>query len=108
MVLQCGLIARDLAMNETDTPSVIRKGCWFYGGLTACPVHIVRHHTLYGSHDPEDPVELAMDREVECFYIRYRPPGPHENWHHGGVALSLREAVFMAQRKLGPVLQWEV
>lgn len=94
-------------MNGADAISPIRKGNWFYGGLTTCPVHIVRHHMLLGTHDPDDPPELAADRPVECFYIRYRPPGSHENWHDGGAALSLREAVFMAQRKLGPVVQWD-
>lgn len=94
-------------MNGADAISPIRTGSWFYGGLTSCPVHIVRHHMLLGTHDPEDPPELAADRPVECFYILYRPPGRHESWHDGGAALSLREAVFMAQRKLGPVVQWD-
>ncbi len=93
-------------MNEVDRLPAVRQGQWFFAGMTACPVRIVRHHTLFGTHDPEDPPELADDREAECFYIRYQPPGAHEIWRDGGTALSLREAVFMAQRKLGPVLQW--
>ncbi len=97
----------ELSIDEPDTRSVVRKGYWLYGGLTVCPVQIVRHDTLYGSRDPEDPPELASDRKIECFYIRYRPPGPYGHWHDGGAALSLREAVFLAQRKLGPLLHWE-
>ena len=69
-------------------------------------MHIVHLHTRFGSQDPEDPPELAADSSAECFYIGYRPPGPHGQWHSGGMAMSLREATFLAQRKLGPILQW--
>ncbi len=93
-------------MSEVDQLPPVKQGHWFFGGLTPCPVRIVRHHTLYGTHDPEDPAEIAGDREAECFYIRYHPPGAHETWHDGGSALSLREAMFLVQRKLGPVVQW--
>ena len=94
-------------MSEVDQLGAVKQGHWFSGGVIACPVRIVRHHTLYGTHDPEDPPELATDREADCFYIRFRPAGQHENWHDGGTALSLREAMFLAQRKLGPVVQWD-
>lgn len=93
-------------MNEVDCLPAVRHGQWFFAGMTACPVRIVKHHTLLGTHDPEDPPELADDRPAECFYIRYQPPGAHESWRDGGTALSLREAMFMAHRKLGPVLHW--
>jgi hypothetical protein len=69
-------------------------------------VRIVQHDMLCGTHDPEDPSELAADRVADCFYVRYQPPGLTPHWHDGGVALSLREALFLAQRKLGPVVQW--
>lgn len=94
-------------MSEIDQLPAVRQGQWFFAGVTACPVRIVRHHVLYGTHDPEDPPELAGDRSAECFYVRYHPPGQHEGWHDGGSALSLREALFLAQRKLGPVLHWQ-
>lgn len=93
-------------MEEIDFMPAVKQGCWFYAGVTLCPVRIVQHHTLYGTHDPEDPPELAIDRIADCFYIRYHPPGLHEDWHDGGAALSLREAMFLAQRKLGPAVQW--
>lgn len=93
-------------MNNIDHLPAVRQGLWFYGGLTACPVRIVQHDTLCGTHDPEDPSELAIDRVADCYYIRYQPPGLHKDWQDGGVALSLREALFLAQRKLGPVVQW--
>jgi len=93
-------------MSEIDHLPAVQHGQWFFAGVTACPVRIVRHDVLYGTHDPEDPPELAGDRSTECFYIRYHPPGAHEVWHDGGAALSLREARFLAQRKLGPVVYW--
>lgn len=94
-------------MRDIDEQVAVKQGQWFYGGLTPCPVRIVHHSTRLGSHDPEDPPELAADTQAGCFYIRYRPPGPHAQWQGGGMAGSLREAIFLAHRKLGPVLQWE-
>lgn len=94
-------------MSDIDGLPAVKQGHWFFAGVTICPVRIVRHHTLYGTHDPEDPPELATDRKADCFYIRYHPPGSHEAWHDGGSAWSLREAMFLAQRKLGPVVQWD-
>ncbi|MCU0762839.1 MAG: hypothetical protein MUF76_07645 [Hydrogenophaga sp.] len=94
-------------MTEVDQLPAAKQGHWFCGGVTACPVRIVRHHILHGTHDPEDPVELAEDKPLECYYIRYHSPGANGAWHDGGVALSIREAMFLAERKLGPVVQWE-
>jgi hypothetical protein len=94
-------------MAEIDRLPAVKQGQWFFAGVTACAVRIVRHDTLYGTHDPEDPPELAADRMAECFYVRYHPPGPSAAWCDGGAALSLREALFLAQRKLGPVVHWQ-
>ena len=94
-------------MKDIDDQVAVKQGHWFYAGLTLCPVRIVHLHTRFGSQDPEDPPELSADSSADCFYIRYRPPGPHAHWQSGGMAMSLREAMFLAQRKLGPVLQWE-
>ncbi|MDI3511345.1 hypothetical protein [Hydrogenophaga sp.] len=88
-----------------ELPS-IRRGRWLYAGVTPCDVRIIRHDTLYGSGDTEDPPELAGNRAVECYYIRYHTPAVTPPWHDGGIALSLREAMFMAERKLGPVVHW--
>jgi hypothetical protein len=105
-------------MDELDRLPCVKQGLWLHGGVTTCHVRIVRHHLLYGSHDAEDPPELADDRPMECYYVRYdmpawqarRPGRPGREapatWHDGGAALSLREAVFLAQRKLGPVISW--
>lgn len=91
-------------MKDVDQMQPVKHGLWFYGGVTTCHVHIVRHHTLYG--DADDLPELARDREVECYYIRYDKPHVQPAWHDGGAALSLREAVFLAERNLGPVVSW--
>jgi len=93
-------------MNEVDALPAVKQGLWFYGGVTSCPVRIVRHHTLFGTHDPQDPPELAGDQSAECYYIRYHLPRLETPWLDGGTALSLREAVFLAERKLGPVVSW--
>lgn len=93
-------------MNEVDQQQVVRHGLWFHGGVTACHVRILRHHTLQGTHDADDPPEIAHDRAVDCYYIRFDQPYATDIWVDGGVALSLREAVFMAERRLGPLVSW--
>lgn len=93
-------------MNEVDQLPSVKHGLWFYGGVTTCHVRIVRHHTLYGTGDADDPSELAADREMECYYVRYHGPAEARPWLDGGAALSLREAVFLAERRLGPVVNW--
>jgi len=93
-------------MKDVDQLIPVKQGLWFYAGVTTCHVRIVRHHTLYGSGEADDPPELARDREVECFYIRFDKPHARPLWHDGGTALSLREAVFLAERNLGPMVCW--
>jgi hypothetical protein len=93
-------------MNKLDLLPCVKQGLWFHAGVTACHVRIVRHHTLYGTGDAEDPPEIAADREVECYYVRFDMPREETAWQDGGAALSLREAVFLAERRLGPVLSW--
>ncbi|MCB4366361.1 hypothetical protein KIH07_21715 [Hydrogenophaga taeniospiralis] len=93
-------------MKDVDQLPAVKHGLWFFAGVTTCHVHIVRHHTLYGTGDADDPPELARDREVECYYIRFDKPHTPVPWQDGGAALSLREAVFLAERRLGPVVCW--
>ncbi|WP_310567884.1 hypothetical protein [Hydrogenophaga sp.] len=93
-------------MNDVDQLPAVKHGLWFYAGLTTCHVRILRHHTLYGTGDADDPPEIAADREVECFYIRFERPHAGAGWIDGGTALSLREAMFLAQQRLGPVVSW--
>lgn len=96
-------------MDDLDRLPRVKQGLWFHGGVTSCHVCIVRHDMLYGSHDADDPPELALDRAVECFYVRYdlpQVPRQAAAWHDGGAALSLREAVFLAERRLGRAISW--
>ncbi|MEF7612999.1 hypothetical protein V4F39_03680 [Aquincola sp. MAHUQ-54] len=96
-------------MDDLDRLPCIKQGLWFYGGVTCCHVRIVRDQMLHGSHDADDPPELALDRMMDCFYVRYDlPHAPRQpaDWHDGGAALSLREAVFLAERRLGPSIHW--
>lgn len=93
-------------MEQLDFMPAVKEGCWFYAGITICQVRIVQHHTLYGTHDPSDPPEISVDRMSDCYYIRYKLPGCHKIWRDGGTALSLQEAIFLTQRKLGPLVQW--
>ena len=91
---------------EIEQLSPVKQGLWFHGGVTPCHVEIVRHHTLQGTHEADDPPDIANDRVVECYYVRYDHPQTGKAWLDGGSALSLREAVFLAQRRLGPLLSW--
>lgn len=96
-------------MDEIDSMPSVKQGLWFHGGLTTCHVRIVRHHLLFGSQDADDPPAMARDWPMECFYIRYDMPrrqAAKAAWHDGGAALSLREAMFLAQRRLGPTIHW--
>ncbi|MBP6902498.1 MAG: hypothetical protein KBC73_20580 [Burkholderiaceae bacterium] len=93
-------------MEELDSLPCVKQGLWFHGGVTTCHVRIVRHHLLYGSHDADEPPELAGDRVVECYYVRYDLPHAAPAWRDGGAALSLREAMFLARHRLGPGLSW--
>ena len=93
-------------MQDVDELLCVRQGLWFYAGLTTCHVRILRHHTLFGTHEATDPPEVANDRAVECYYIRFDRPDACHQWLDGGAALSLREAMFLAQQRLGPVVSW--
>lgn len=93
-------------MDKLDELPCVKQGLWFHGGVSACHVRIVRHHLLSGTGNADDPPELAQDRVVDCYYILFDLPNAPAQWHQGGVALSLREAMFMAVQRLGPQLDW--
>ena len=93
-------------MQKIDSLPSEKSGFWFYAGLTLCPVKIIHHSVLFGTYDPTDPPEFANDQIRDCYYVRYLPPGNHNTWQDGGVALSMNEAIFLANRKLGPAMQW--
>ncbi len=73
-------------MRDIDEQVAVKQGQWFYGGLTTCPVRIVHHPTRLGSHDPEDPPELAADTQAGVLLHPLspaRPPRPVAGRRHG-------------------------
>ena len=93
-------------MQEIELAIPEMVGTWRYADAIACEVRIVRHHTLYGSGDLDDPPEVANDRDIECFYVIYGTPVGEPRWAGGGVALTLAEAASMAEQQLGTSLVW--
>ncbi|MGC3983494.1 MAG: hypothetical protein QM777_01520 [Pseudorhodoferax sp.] len=93
-------------MDDLARLPCVKQGLWFHGGVTACHVRIVRHDLLYGTGDADDPPEIARDQPTDCYYVLFDLPHAESVWHNGGAALSLREAVFLVERRLGPVLSW--
>lgn len=93
-------------MSKIKDAEPIKRGTWLYAGSVPCEVRIVRHHTLYGSGDYEDSPVIADDQEVECFYLLFHTPAGQPEWVGGGAALSLDEAVSIAEAKLDASLVW--
>jgi len=60
-------------METVDLMPAIKEGYWFYGGLTICPVRIVKHHTLFGTNDPSDPPEISFDKKTELLLRALSP-----------------------------------
>ncbi|GAA4426670.1 hypothetical protein GCM10023090_22900 [Acidovorax lacteus] len=94
-------------MQELEHLAPVKRGHWLYGGSIPCEVRVVRHHTLFGTGDLEDEPELAQDREVECFYVLYQTPVGSPKWIGGGSALTLVEAVSIAESTLSGGVKWE-
>lgn len=94
-------------MIELESAEPEKIGTWLHGGSIPCEVRVVRHHTLYGSGDYDDPPEVVEDRAVECFYVLFHTPAGEPEWVCGGAALSLNEAMALAQRRLGHTLVWQ-
>jgi len=93
-------------MQDLEAAPPVQSGTWLYAGTVPCEVRIVRHHMLCGSGDYEDPPDVADDREVECFYVLFHTPAGQPQWVGGGAALSLAEAVSLAEKKLGSTITW--
>lgn len=87
-------------MQELEHASPVKSGTWQCAGSLPCEVRIVRHHTLYGSGDHEDPLETAHDLDIECFYVLLQTPSGQPEWAGGGVSPTLTEAVSIVEAKL--------
>ena len=93
--------------DELERAEPVKRGTWLYAGSIPCEVRIVRHHTLYGTGDYEDPPDIANDREVECFYLLFHTPAGKPPWVGGGAALSLSDAIALAEEKLEGTVTWQ-
>lgn len=94
-------------MKELEHLPPAKRGQWLYDGSVPCEVRVVRHHILFGSGDVEDAPEIAEDRNVECFYVLYQTPIGLPKWVGGGFALTLADAVALADTNLKGGVQWQ-
>jgi hypothetical protein len=51
--------------------AIVLEGTWLYAGTTPSRVVVLRRDRWYGTGDHEDPPEVAEDREIEMFEVRY-------------------------------------
>lgn len=94
-------------MQELEHLLPVKRGHWLYDGSIPCEVRVVRHHFLFGTGDVDDGPDLSQDRGVECFYVLYQTPVGSPRWVGGGSALSLDEAVAIAEAKLSGGVDWD-
>lgn len=93
-------------MRHREHMKPVRHGTWLYAGCVPCEVRIVPHDMLYGSGDDEDAPEIAADQKVPCCYVLFHTPTGSPPWVSGGAALTVTEAVEIAEAKLGTGLVW--
>jgi len=93
-------------MKQLEHLPPIKKGTWLYDGSVPCEVRIVHHSVLHGSGDYEDEATVSEDQETECFYILYQTPVGQPPWVGGGSALTLDEAVLLAEEKISESIVW--
>ena len=84
---------------------ILKHGTWLYAKHVPCTVRILHGDIIYGSGDYEDPPDLREDRPCECFYIVYQYQGDNCP-SHGGVFLTLAEAVAKVEGVVGESLCW--
>ena len=94
-------------MPPVDDAPVVKRGWWLYAASVRCDVYIVRRDVFPGTGDDEDPPEVADDRDVTCYELRYEIPGYPPKYAGGGYYLSIDEATTEAATVLGSTLQWE-
>ena len=99
-------LERDVPMND---PIPVKRGWWLYAGSVKCAVLILRRDVFPGTGGAEDPPEVADDRDVTCYELRYEipnaicPPG----FAGGGYYLTVDQAAAEAATVLGVTLRWE-
>jgi len=93
-------------MKRLEHLQPVKKGTWLYDGSISCEVRIVQHSVLYGSGDYEDEANVSEDQETECFYILYQTSVGQPSWVGGGVALTLDEAILLAEETISEGIVW--
>jgi len=84
--------------NTMRNAPVVKRGKCMYADTTEYEVIIVRWHTLYGTGDYEDTVEIQGDQSVECYYVFYEDLIKKGDFSAGGgMFLSLEEAIMSVE-----------
>jgi hypothetical protein len=87
---------------------IVLEGTWLYAGTTRSRIVILRRDTWYGTGDREDPPEVADDREIETFEVRYDAAGDTGRFAAGGGQyLTLDAARARAEAACGSSVVWE-
>lgn len=80
-----------------------------YDGLVLCDLRILRVPIRYGTHDEEDPPELAEDREGEFYRVEYGSTTECDSYRlRSQTVESLEEAVRVAEESpgIGETVRW--
>ena len=86
---------------------VVRVGSWLYAGSVPREVQIFRSGLWYGSGDVEDPPDIALDREVECFVVEFQTATGEPQWVGGGTFATIEDAIEAVGRTVGASLVWQ-
>ena len=93
-----------------DREVVVKEGVAIYDGTAPYNVKIVKSPIWYGTGDYADPPEIREDREVECYYVWYKspgPPGPAGPFKSGvGAYATLAEAVAYVVKATYGTVRW--
>ncbi len=86
---------------------IVKRGYWLEGPIRS-GIRIVRSQKMYGTGNPDDPPEIANDRDVECYYVIYDSPSPlAPRGAAGGAYLTLEDAVAAVQKTTKAPVVWE-
>lgn len=92
---------------KIDESKIVARGEWKYGGITPCLILIKEETALPGSGDYEDPLEIAEDREVQCFSVWYENTSSKGSFNSGGgYFLTLEEAKRETTNKIEGPINW--
>jgi hypothetical protein len=93
-------------MTLEENEELVSRGSWLYGTIRL-GIFVIRRQVRYGSGDNEDPPDIADDRNVETYVVRYEIAGSGGGYTGGGQYLSLTEAKRDAEQICGASVTWE-